>query len=144
MSTTLGRTALNGHNGQLLGCLHVPQLSPLHKLTQVALHSQVYTIFPSHWPWLVYPWVNTRPKLASQSPFPEARQMTENQSLSRWLQELLVAMFPSWGWEKLPVCRLEKNNGMRESQILAPIPASDSNLFLKQDCIWPFSSETHS
>lgn len=44
----LDRTVLEGYNGQLLGCLHEPHLSPFHKLTQVTLNSQVYTIFPSH------------------------------------------------------------------------------------------------
>lgn len=41
------------------------------------------------------------------NPFLDARQMTENQSLCGWIQELWLAMFPAGGWErqKRPVFR---------------------------------------
>lgn len=51
---------------------------PLHKPFQVALHSQVHTIFPPHQSWMINPGENIVSKLAKRSLFPEAGQMTEN------------------------------------------------------------------
>lgn len=65
MSTILVRAALKGCDGELLGCLLRPHLFHLHKLSQVALYSQVHTIFPPHRPWMINPGANTRPKLAN-------------------------------------------------------------------------------
>lgn len=87
--------------------------------------------------------MNTLPELGAPSPFLEAGQMTEKQSLSRWIQELSVAMFsPRVGRsrggrsaEKEECSRLEENKKTRQkARILVLVPAFDSNLFLKQDC----------